>query len=112
MKRLTLILLTMLMLFGCKKEIKCLIGGKWYHEKTVINGATTSENSGFWVEFNEDGNIYDSNGGKYEYVATDERINELKYQCKGKSLKVEFGGFNQTDIVFTDFDKNYTQYKR
>ena len=113
MKRTILILMLSVLVFACKKEEKSLIGGKWYHVKTVFNGATTSGNQDFWIEFNEDGYIYTSAGKQCAYTATDEKINDSQYQCKGKELKIQYGGsFCQSDIVYLDFDKNYTQYKR
>jgi hypothetical protein len=112
MKKLTIIIALLLCLVSCKKEQKCLIGGKWYHEYTMFNGVKTSSNNGTWIEFSEDGYIYTSYGQRSEYIATDTKVNNAEYQCKGNELKIQFGIFNQNDIPFTDFDKNHSKYKR
>ena len=78
----------------------------------MFNGVKTSSNNGTWIEFSEDGYIYSSDGQRTKYVATDTKVNELLYQCKGNELKIQFGIFNQNDIPFTDFDKNHSKYKR
>ena len=111
-------MILMTFLVSCKKGEKCLVGGKWYHVKTVFNGATVQENSGTYLIFyNDKVESYDANGtlqNSTNIVITDETINGTKYQCKGKSLKVTWGfqSYNQHDVVFSDFDKNYVEYKR
>jgi uncharacterized protein YxeA len=117
MKKVILIMMILMtLLVSCKKGEKCLVGGKWYHVKTVFNGATVQENSGTYLIFyNDKVEIYDANGtlSSANYVViTDEKISELQYQCKGKKLKIQYGLFNQQDVVFSDFDKNYEEYKR
>jgi len=108
----------MTFLVSCKKGEKCLVGGKWYHVKTVFNGATVQENNGSYLIFSEDKvEIYNASGtleATPKIVITDETINGTKYQCKGKSLKVTFGfqSSNPADPIFIDFDKNYEEYKR
>lgn len=105
-------------LVSCKKGEKCLIGGKWYHVKTVVNGATVQENSGTYLIFYDDKvESYDANGtlqSTTNVVITDETLNGTKYQCKGKSLKIHRYLFigNQQDLPNIDFEKNYIEYKR
>lgn len=112
MEKLTIIIALLLCLVSCKKEQKCLIGGKWYHEYTMFNGVKTSSNNGTWIEFSEDGYIYTSYGQRSEYIATDTKVNNAEYQCKGKELKIQFGFYNIGDVVFNDIDKNHSKYKR
>lgn len=112
MKKLILILTILAFGFGCKKGEKCLVGGKWYHVRSVWNGNTTAENADVWIEFNSDGYIYTSQGYKYKYVATDTKVNLASYNCNGKKLKLQHGWEYQGDVHFLDFDKNYVEYKR
>ena len=115
MKHLSIILFAVMALtISCKKDEKCLVGGKWYHMKTVIGTASTNSN-GTWVEFNEDGYIYTSWGEKTKYTATDTKVNGYPYQCRGKKLKI-YPGFldkiSYQDEALDDFDNVYIEYKR
>ena len=111
-------MILMTFLVSCKKGEKCLVGGKWYHVKSVYNGVTGQENSGTYLIFYDDKvEIYNASGtleATPKIVITDETINGTKYQCKGKSLKVTWGfqSYNVQDAIFVDFDKNYEEYKR
>lgn len=116
MKKIILILTIFAISFGCKKGEKCLIGGKWYHVKTVINGVELPNSNGTYLIFYDNKvESYNANGmleDTHNVVITDEKIGNLQYQCKGKSLKIQYGTFNQGDVVFSDFNKNYIEYKR
>lgn len=115
MKKLILILTILAFGFGCKKGEKCLVGGKWYHVRSVGNGIELSKNNGTWIEFNSDGFAYFSDGSKKSYIVTDTKLNSLPYECEAKELKISSYSFSDVSVdpsLDPLFEKNYTEYKR
>lgn len=116
MKKIIFIITILALSFGCKKGDKCVVGGKWYHVKSVWNGAVVQENNGSYVIFSDSKvEYYNSNGiltNSYNIVITDETIGGLEYECKDNELKIKYGVFNQGDVIYNDFNANYNQYKR
>ena len=115
-KKLILILTILAFGFGCKKEEKCLVGGKWYHVESVIGAIELPNNNYGWVEFNSDGFAYFSNGTKKSYIVTDNKLNKLPYICNGKELKIHINTFIEyvsiDPALNADLDNNYIMYKR
>jgi hypothetical protein len=74
------------------------------------------ENNGTWIEFNKDGYIYDSNGGKSNkpYTVTDEEVNGYPYQCDRKNLKLPYTFSIENDNIFNDnnLDYSFIEYNR
>jgi len=106
MKKIIVIVSVVLCLVSCKKEEKCLIGGKWYYEKYVTNSSSTiNPLFDYLIVYDNKVEYYKNDGTLYSSentIITNELIGVFRYECNGNTLKV----FNNNQ------SNDYIQYKR
>lgn len=91
--------------FACKKEEKCLIGGKWYYEKYVTNSSSSiNPLYDYMIVYDNKVEYYKNDGTLYlseNAIITDKLIGVFNYECNKSTLK-----------VFNNQSDDYIQYKR